>query len=148
MRAKPIALLVATCCFPSLVSAGNLVIESWREDGKIWNETIIPAFNAKHPGITVTYKHTPATDYNTALNERLAAGNAGDIITCRPFDDSLKLYQENNLVDLTDIDGMENFPSFAQSAWQTDDGSVTFCLPLASVIHGFFYNKSIFKELG
>lgn len=148
MRAITIVSLVALCYFPTAASSGNLVIESWRDDGKIWNETIIPAFNAKHPNISVSYKHTPATDYNAALNQRLSDGSAGDIITCRPFDDSLKLYQANNLMDLTDVDGMENFPSFAQSAWQTDDGSVTFCLPLASVIHGFFYNKSIFAELG
>lgn len=44
--------------------------------------------------------------------------------------------------------GMENFPSFAQSPWQTDSGAQTFCVPMASVIHGFFYNKKIFSELG
>ncbi|MEZ8826419.1 ABC transporter substrate-binding protein [Vibrio amylolyticus] len=134
--------------FSAAVHSGTLVIESWREDGAIWNEKIIPAFNAKHPEVKVEYRHTVATDYNDQLNSRLAAGNAGDIITCRPFDDSLKLFEAGNLVDLTDVDGMENFPSFAQSAWQTDDGAVTFCLPLASVIHGFFYNKTIFSELG
>ncbi len=124
------------------------MIESWREDGDIWNNKIIPAFTAQYPNIKVEYKHTVATEYNDQLNQRLKGGNAGDIITCRPFDDSLKLYQAGHLEDLTDVDGMENFPSFAQSAWQTDDGAVTFCLPLASVIHGFFYNKAIFSELG
>ena len=29
---------------------------------------------------------------------------------------------------------MENFPSFAKAAWQTDSGAQTFCLPIASVI--------------
>ncbi len=43
---------------------------------------------------------------------------------------------------------MSNFSDVAKSAWQTDDGSVTFCMPMASVIHGFIYNKEIFAELG
>lgn len=42
---------------------------------------------------------------------------------------------------------MDNFSDVAKSAWQTDDGKTTFCLPMASVIHGFMYNKEIFKEL-
>jgi len=33
-------------------------------------------------------------------------------------------------------------------AWQTDDGKDTYCVPMASVIHGFFYNKKVFAELG
>jgi raffinose/stachyose/melibiose transport system substrate-binding protein len=36
----------------------------------------------------------------------------------------------------------------AKSAWTTDDGKTTFCVPMASVIHGFIYNKDIFKEVG
>ena len=43
---------------------------------------------------------------------------------------------------------LQNFPDFALAAWSTDDGSATFCMPMASVIHGFMYNKDIFKELG
>jgi raffinose/stachyose/melibiose transport system substrate-binding protein len=36
----------------------------------------------------------------------------------------------------------------AKSAWITDDGSDVFCVPMASVIHGFIYNTDIFAELG
>ncbi len=36
----------------------------------------------------------------------------------------------------------------AKSAWVTDDGSDVFCVPMASVIHGFMYNVDIFNELG
>ncbi|WP_070964058.1 ABC transporter substrate-binding protein [Vibrio sonorensis] len=148
MKHKSRLYLLALLAMPTVALSGTLTIESWREDGDTWNNVILPAFNKAHPDIKVDYRHTTATDYNSALNDRLASGSAGDIITCRPFDDSLKLFEAGHLVDLTDIDGMENFPSFAQSAWQTDDGAVTFCLPLASVIHGFFYNKGIFAEVG
>ena len=43
---------------------------------------------------------------------------------------------------------MENFSDVAKSAWITDDGSNVFCVPMASVIHGFIYNKEIFEKLG
>ncbi len=36
----------------------------------------------------------------------------------------------------------------AKSAWQTDDGTASFCVPMASVIHGFIYNKDAFDKLG
>ena len=43
---------------------------------------------------------------------------------------------------------MENFGDVAKSAWITDDGKDVFCVPMASVIHGFLYNKDIFDEAG
>jgi raffinose/stachyose/melibiose transport system substrate-binding protein len=43
---------------------------------------------------------------------------------------------------------MENFSDVAKSAWTTDDGATTFCVPMASVIHGFIYNADAFTELG
>src|SRR3990172_604040 len=35
-----------------------------------------------------------------------------------------------------------------KSAWITDDGQSVFCVPMASVIHGFFYNADAFEKLG
>ena len=46
------------------------------------------------------------------------------------------------------MEAMSNFSDVAKSAWQTDDGSATFCVPMASVIHGFIYNADAFAELG
>ncbi|KFN17782.1 ABC transporter substrate-binding protein [Aeromonas bestiarum] len=129
--------------------AGELVIESWRIDDKaLWEQKIIPAFEAAHPGIQVKFNGVQNVDYMPTLWASLKDGKAGDLITCRPFDDSLALFKAGHLAELTEMSGMENFPSFAQSPWQTDSGAQTFCVPMASVIHGFFYNKKIFSELG
>lgn len=127
----------------------TLTIESWRNDDlAIWQEKLIPAFEAKNPGIKVKFAPTAPTEYNAALNAKLDAGSAGDLITCRPFDASLELYNKKHLADLTSLSGMENFSPVAKSAWTTDDGSATFCVPMASVIHGFIYNKDAFDQLG
>ncbi|MGL4716321.1 MAG: ABC transporter substrate-binding protein, partial [Aeromonas sp.] len=129
--------------------ASELVIDSWRTDDKaVWEQKIIPAFEAAHPGIKVRFRTELDVNNMATLWDSLKQGKAGDLITCRPFDDSLALFKAGHLVELTEMAGMENFPSFAQSPWQTDSGAQTFCVPMASVIHGFFYNKKILSELG
>ena len=127
----------------------TLTIESWRNDDlALWQQEIIPAFEAEHSGIKVIFSPSAPTEYNAALNSKLDAGSAGDIITCRPFDASLALFEAGHLTDLDDMEAMNNFSDVAKSAWQTDDGSATFCVPMASVIHGFIYNADAFAELG
>jgi raffinose/stachyose/melibiose transport system substrate-binding protein len=139
----------ATAAMAGAASAGKLTIESWRnDDAAIWKEKLIPAFNAKYPDIQVEFTPTAPKEYNAALNARLEGGTAGDIITCRPFDASLELYNKGHLAALNDLPSMGNFSDVAKSAWTTDDGKATFCVPMASVIHGFIYNKDIFKEVG
>ncbi len=127
----------------------GLVLESWREDDRtVWREKLIPAFEAAHPDIEVRFRPTAPADYDAALNARLEAGAAGDLITCRPFDASLALYEAGRLADLDDLPGLASFSGAAKSAWQTDDGAATFCMPVASVIHGFLYNRDAFRRLG
>ncbi len=145
------ALLATTLLAAGAASAQDvtLTIESWRNDDlTLWQQEIIPAFEASHPGIKVQFTPSAPAEYNAVLNSKLDAGSAGDLITCRPFDASLALYDGGKLADLSDLPGMENFSDVAKSAWQTDDGSATFCVPMASVIHGFIYNKDAFEELG
>ena len=130
-------------------TAGTIKIESWRnDDADIWNAQIIPAFNKQFPDIKVEFSPSAPTEYNAALNARLAGGTAGDLITCRPFDVSLELYKKKSLAALNDLPGMKNFSDVAKSAWSTDDGKDTFCVPMASVIHGFIYNKDALKKVG
>ena len=138
--------LVATSAMAQDVT---LNIESWRNDDlALWQEKIIPAFEAEHPGIKVNFSPSAPAEYNAVLNSKLQAGSAGDLITCRPFDASLALFDQGHLADLDDMEAMSNFSDVAKSAWQTDDGSASFCVPMASVIHGFIYNKDAFSELG
>ena len=139
-----LALLLAS----GTAQAGTLTIESWRVDDKtLWETVLIPAFQKKHPGIEVKFSPTAPTEYDSTLNARLSGGTAGDLLACRPFDVSLALYKRGQLEKLDGKAGMDNFPASAKVAWQTDDGKDTFCMPIASVMHGFLYNKKIFREL-
>ena len=134
---------------PAAAEDVTLVIESWRNDDlAIWQDKIIPAFEAGHPGIKLKFTPSAPAEYNAVLNSKLAAGSAGDIITCRPFDASLALFEAGHLADISDLEGMVNFSPVAKSGWGTDDASVQFCVPMASVIHGFIYNKQAFEDVG
>ena len=86
------------------------------DDLTIWQDVIIPAFNAQYPDIEVVFSPSPPADYNGLLGSRLESGTAGDLITCRPFDASLDLFTQGHLAPLNDLAGMENFSDVAKSA--------------------------------
>ena len=141
--------ILGLCLGGTAAAEKNVIsIESWRaEDQAIWDNLILPVFEAQYPDIDVEFKPTTATEYNAALNARLAGGTAGDIITCRPFDNALAMYEAGGLADISSLQGLANFSDVAKAAWSTDAGDATFCVPMASVIHAFMYNKDAFAEL-
>ena len=119
----------------------------WRnDDADIWN-SVIPAFNKHYPDIKVEFATSAPKEYNAALNARLAGGTAGDLIACRPFDASLELSTRSSSTGST-TSRAGQFLRRRQVRLVTDDGKTTFCVPMASVIHGFIYNKDAFKKVG
>jgi raffinose/stachyose/melibiose transport system substrate-binding protein len=128
--------------------ATDLVMGSWRtEDIDAWNR-ILGAFHTKHPEINIRFEPTVNTEYMPALQTQLQAKKGPDIISCAPFDFALKLYNMGGLADISDLRGYENFPETALAGWRTDDGKHTDCVPVGSVIQGFYYNKNIFQKIG
>jgi len=140
------ALLAAA---PAVAADVTLTIESWRNDDlPIWQEKIIPAFEKGHPGIKLNFQPTAPKEYNAALNSKLDAGTAGDVIACRPFDASLELFKKGQLAGANDIPGMDKFSPVAKAGWSTDDAKTTYCVPVAAVLGGFLYNKDAFDKVG
>lgn len=147
--------MLVAAAFAAMTSAAataqpvTLTIESWRNDDlSIWRDKIIPAFEKANPNIKVRFAPTAPAEYNAVINSKLEAGTAGDLITCRPFDVPLQHFQKGHLRPLNDLKGMDNFTPVAKTAWTTDDGKTTFCVPIAAVLHGFMYNKDAFAKLG
>ncbi len=127
----------------------ELVVESWRaDDVKVWQDIIIPAYEKTHEGVRIKFNGVINTEYGTTLQTKLKAKSAGDVIMVEPYDFRSVLYEDGYLEKLNDLEGAstQSFDEFALSAWSTDSGDL-FGLPLASVIHGFIYNKNIFEEL-
>ena len=146
-----VALIVALACSLQFVTAAlatDLVMGSWRtEDIDAWNR-ILAAFHARHPDTNIRFEPTVNTEYLPALQTQLQSKKGPDIISCFPFDFSLKIYDIGGLADISDLKGYENFPDSALAAWRTDDGKHTYCVPVGSVIQGFYYDKNIFDRLG
>jgi raffinose/stachyose/melibiose transport system substrate-binding protein len=127
----------------------NLVLESWRsEDTSIWEDKIIPAYQATHPNVNITFRPTPNQYYAAALGTELQGGTAGDMFACPPFDTSEGFYNQGYLPNINDMSELSHFSSLARSGWTTRDGATTYCMPVASVMEGFTYNKDAFDKLG
>jgi len=126
----------------------TLVLGSWRTEDIEGYGKILDVFNKSHPNIEVKFEPTLNTDYNAQLTSALQAGKGPDLVTCRPFDISLLNYQAGYLSNVKDLPGLEHFSDVAKSAWSTDNKDAVLCVPMASVIHGFIYNKDIFDQVG
>jgi raffinose/stachyose/melibiose transport system substrate-binding protein len=127
-------------------STVTLTIESWRtEDLPLWTDKILPEFEKENPGIKVEFTPTNNNEYDSALSTRLQGGTAGDLITCRPFGTTKTNIKAGYLESLEGLPGLENFSDSSLAPWSGD--GTPYCVPLASVGAGFFYNKDIFKEL-
>lgn len=130
------------------VQRDTLKIETWRvDDEERWANQIIPAFNRTHPSIKVLTLPSPAVEYDAGLLDKFTKNTAGDLITCRPFDQSLDLYDKGHLQDITAMPELRRFRSHSKIAWTTYYADRVFCMPVAAVMTGFFYNTQILKEL-
>ena len=113
----------------------------------MWEDKILPAFEAAHPDIKVEFAPTDTNDYNAAIQSQIEGGTGPDLITCRPFDVN-RAWIERRLLRRPDgLRASTNFDDTASAAWTGADDT-PYCVPVASVLAGFYYNKAIFKELG
>jgi len=126
----------------------TLILGSWRTEDIEGYGKMLALFNAANPNIEVKFEPTLNTEYDAQLTTALQGGQGPDLITCRPFDRALLLYQAGFLTNIKDLPGLEHFSDVAKSAWSTDNKDAVYCVPMASVIHGFIYNKDIFAQVG
>ncbi len=126
----------------------KLVLGSWRtEDIAMWEDEILPAFHEANPTIDVEFAATDTNDYNAAIQSQVEGGNAPDLITCRPFDVNRAWIEDGYFDNLTGLEALDSFTPTALGAWTGADDA-PYCVPVASVLAGFYYNKAIFDELG
>lgn len=130
-----------------MASAQKLTIESWRSDDQIfWDKVLIPAFQRLHPEIQLQFKPEEPLAYDAKLESRLSTRRAGDLVFCRPFDASVRMQAKAYLEPIQES-ALQNFNLQARQAWTTDDGRTTYCMPVAYVMHGLFYNKKILRDM-
>ena len=131
----------------ALAEPVTLTLGSWRtEDLAVWQDKVLPAFEAAHPDINVEFAPINTNEYNAAIQSQIEGGAGPDLITCRPFDVNNEWIGRGYFIKLDGLAGLENFTDTAKAAWST--GGATYCVPVAAVLAGFYYNIDIFNELG
>lgn len=150
--------LVSTAAVWPAPAITELKLESWRKDDQMfWEQKLLPAFHKRHPDIRVSFVPENPLEYDSRLEAKLrydslldskfTSRKAGDLIFCRPFDGSIRLYERKQLAPLPQ-DLLDPFTAKARRPWTADDGKTSYCVPVAQVIHGVFYNKAMLRELG
>ena len=132
---------------PAIADPVTITLGSWRtEDLAVWQDKILPVFMAAHPDIKVEFAPINTNEYNAAIQSQIEGGAGPDLITCRPFDVNNEWIGRGYFTKLDGLPGLENYTDTAKAAWSTN-GS-TYCVPVAAVLAGFYYNVDIFNELG
>lgn len=126
----------------------TLTLGSWRVDDAKQMETLLAAFHADNPNITVKFDPTNPPDYNATLQNQFETGTAPDVMYVRSFSVGRGLFDQGYLADITDLQGLkDNFDPAMLVPWSTEDGSKTFAVPFIAVSHGIYYNIDLFKKL-
>jgi raffinose/stachyose/melibiose transport system substrate-binding protein len=132
---------------PAFADPVTITLGSWRtEDLAVWQDKILPVFMAAHPDIKVEFAPINTNEYNAAIQSQIEGGAGPDLITCRPFDVNNEWIGRGYFTKLDGLAGLENYTDTAKAAWST--GGSTYCVPVAAVLAGFYYNIDIFNELG
>ena len=132
----------------SVARADELTLETWRiEDVWMWEHHLLPSFYQTPKSKPIELSPSLPMDYDKQLQEGFEKGTAGDMVACRPFDRSFELFEKGYLQDITHMPELRLFRNHGKFAWTSYYGERVFCMPVASVMTGFFYNTEIFKEL-
>ena len=153
--------LNACAAQPAAKAAGGrteLRLESWRKDDQpFWEEKILPVFHRANPDIRITFAPENPLEYDSRLEAKLrydslldskfTSRQSGDLVFCRPYDGSARLYERKQLAPLPEA-LLTHFSARDRQPWTADDGQTTYCVPVAQVVHGIFYNKTLLQSLG
>jgi raffinose/stachyose/melibiose transport system substrate-binding protein len=148
----PIVITATPASTAAPVSQTPVIVSSWRyQDVELWQKNVIPPFEAAFPSIQMLFEPVPNTYYEAELESSLQGGTAADIFNANAFDTSLSLYNSKYVKPLNGLPGLDDeFSHISKgglAGWSTPDGKVIFGMPVASVMHGVFYNKDIFTQL-
>jgi ABC-type glycerol-3-phosphate transport system substrate-binding protein len=105
-------------------------------------QPVIKAFEAKNPGIKVTYTQIPFDQFNATMQQRLSAKDTGiDVYTVDEPRVS-QLAAKGFLVDLSDLDDKVK-TGFTKSAYETNHfRDKLWSLPMWNSTQFLFYNKT------
>lgn len=126
---------------PVTITYSNFISNGGNEENL---QTIVDAFEADNPGITVEVNTLPYADYFTALQTDIAAGTTADVFDIEYA--SYPIYQPTGA--FAALEGVDTsvYRGDIAAAYQTD--GVSFALPTSFSTVVLFYNKDLFDAAG
>lgn len=130
----------------------------WGNDAEVATfQAMIDQFEEQYKNVTVNYTVVPSSDYDTKLQNMIAAGEQPDVFYCS-IDNIMKYAATNNLYDLTtyvndnDIFDVDNVWKNAIDIYRYDgtglgNGEI-YALPKDVSAFSIVYNKDLFEAAG
>ncbi len=139
--------LVMTGCAPAepsgpvTITYTNFISNDGNEENL---QTIIDAFEAENPDITVEVTTLPYGDYGTALQTDLAAGTVSDVFDIEYA--NYASYQANGVLAPLEVSNPEAYRPSLLEAYSTDGTSYALPSSFSTVV--LFFNKDLFDAAG
>lgn len=142
------AALVLTACAPAGDSDGPVTITYTNfisNDGNEANlQTIVDAFEAENPDITVEVTTLPYGDYGTALQTDLAAGTVSDVFDIEYA--NYPAYQASGVLAPLEVADPAAYRESLLEAYSTDGTSYALPSSFSTVV--LYFNKDLFDAAG
>jgi multiple sugar transport system substrate-binding protein len=145
---KRLAVLLMIALFSSTFA--QVAIDLWvRENatGAALEETIIPAFEAANPDITVNITKFAGQSLEEAMDIAFATGQMPDVVIPSGIERRGPLGFFRDLQGIVDQDVIESFRPFMTPGVQVQGGSV-YALPLDIFTNRLIYNPELFEAAG
>jgi len=148
----------ATTSSPAQEEPIELTFMGWGNDAEVATfQAMIDQFEAKYTNVTVKYVVVPSGDFDTKLQNMIAAGDQPDVFYCS-VDYVMKYAATGNLYDLTsyvndnEIFNVDNVWANAINIYKYDgtglgNGSI-YALPKDVSAFSVVYNKDLFEAAG
>ena len=146
--ARLLATMIAFVAAATSAAPVTLKIESWRyDDLPVWRDQIIPAFEKVHPGIKVEFTPDAAGRVRHGARCPARCGQGRGPYHLPPLRRFAAPVQEGSAASVEPARRHGELHVHRTHRVDYDDGANTFCVPMASVIHGFIYNADAFAAL-
>lgn len=123
----------------------KLVMYSWRPEDREAYEKIFAEFNKENPHITIVFEPFKSTEYNTILTNSLVGGSGPDIVQLRSYEGIKSIADNDYLVPLNDLPGINEINADFVNSARGSDGNV-YGVPLALNAGVIWYNKALFEK--
>jgi len=108
---------IVTLLIPNLFAQGanessnkiELTMGSWRADDVTQMNELLNAYKEVAPNVSIDFKPTNPSDYNTTLRLQLDSATGPDLMYARSYKTGQELFESGYFADCSNIEGLKNF---------------------------------------